>query len=86
MIIRQFRLLLLTKEHLNSRGGMDTLPDVLGVKSKFAVEKFAKQSRAFSLAELEAIYRKLLDYDVQMKTGRIKPELALDLFFAGMAR
>ncbi len=86
MIVRQFRLLLLAKEHLtlnNSRAG---LREALGLKSEYPANKAADQSREFSLAQLEEIYRALQDYDLQMKTGRISPQLALDLFIAGVAR
>jgi hypothetical protein len=31
-----------------------------------------------NLAELEGIYRRLLDYDVEIKTGRIEAAAALD--------
>ena len=49
-------------------------------------QKLAKQTRGFSLEQLEGIYRALLDNDIKMKTGRIKPELALDVLVAGLAR
>ena len=86
MIVRQFRLLLLAKEHLASGGYTNTLGDVLGTRSSFVVEKVAKQSRSFDLAQLETIYRKLQDYDVQMKTGKIEPKLALDLLIGTLTR
>lgn len=87
MIIRQFRLLLLTKEHLASGGSRDRneIARVIGAHP-FAAEKMSQQSRRFTIAQLEQIYRSLHDYDVKMKTGRIEPEVALDLLIAGLAR
>ncbi|MBC8100555.1 MAG: DNA polymerase III subunit delta [Armatimonadetes bacterium] len=84
MIIRQFRLLLLAKEHLTTGGGAGNLAAVLKVQP-FAAQTFARQSRAFSVVQLEHIYRTLGDYDFKMKTGQLKPELALDLLVAGLA-
>ncbi|MFN8376839.1 MAG: DNA polymerase III subunit delta [Anaerolineae bacterium] len=86
MIVRQFRLLLLAKEHLTSPGGSpSTVANALGIKP-YPAEKISKQSRAFSVPQLEKIYRTLADYDVKMKTGRIEPVLALDLLIASLAR
>lgn len=86
MITRQFRLLLLAKEHLTNGGGRGDLLAVLSTKSKFVADKVATQSRGFDLPTLERIYRTLHDYDVKMKTGGIEPRLALDLLVAGLSR
>lgn len=87
MIIRQFRLLLLTKEHLASGGSRDKneIARAIGAHP-FAAEKMANQSRRFTIEQLETIYRTLHDYDVRMKTGGIEPVLALDLLIMGLAR
>jgi DNA polymerase-3 subunit delta len=87
MIIRQFRLLILTKEHLDTGGSRDKneIARITGAHP-FAAEKLAQQSRRFTLPQLEQIYRSLHDYDVKMKTGRIEPELALDLFIMALAK
>jgi DNA polymerase III subunit delta len=85
MIIRQFRLLLTAKEYLVTGGYPGGISEALGVH-KFVGEKLAKQSRAFTVAKLERVYRVLLDYDLKMKTGRIEPELALDLLIASLAQ
>jgi DNA polymerase III subunit delta len=84
MIIRQFRLLLLVKEHLTTGGTPGNIGAALNIR--FGADKLATQSRGFSLEQLESVYRRLLDYDWQIKTGRIAPELALDLFIASMTR
>lgn len=86
MIIRQFRLLLLAKEHLTLTGSRAGLKEALNTGSDYVANKTAEQSRRFSLADLEEIYRALQDYDLKMKTGRIKPELALDMFIAALSR
>lgn len=82
MMARQFRLLLLAKEH-GSRAGLEA---VLDTKSKFVADKADRQARFFSLEQLEDIYHALQDYDYQIKTGRIDIRLALDLIVAGVAR
>jgi DNA polymerase-3 subunit delta len=87
MIIRQFRNLLLVKEHLGSGGSRDknVIGQALGIHP-FAADKLSGQSRAFTLEQLERIYRQLLDYDVKIKTGGIDPVLAVDMLIAALAR
>jgi DNA polymerase III subunit delta len=85
MIIRQFRLLLLAKEHLTSGGSPQALSTVLGIHN-YPAEKAGKQSRSFTILQLERIYRLLQEYDWKMKTGRIEPILALDLLVASLGK
>lgn len=86
LITRQFRLLLLTREHLSGGGSAagSAIAEAIGISSSWQAEKLSKQSRAFSVPELEAVYRRLQKYDQDIKTGRIEIRLALDLFIASM--
>ena len=85
MIVRQFRLLLTAKEFLVNGGMPNQMGDELHM-NPFVAKKMTQQARAFTLSQLEQVYRALLDNDIRMKTGRIEPKLALDLLVAGLAR
>ena len=87
LITRQFRLLLLTREHINNGGSPDknTLAKVLGIHP-YPASKLAVQSRRFDVPQLDSIYRRVQQYDVDMKTGRIKPRLALELLVASLGQ
>ena len=87
MVVRQFRLLVMAKDHLDSGGSSQaqSMGRALGVRP-FVAGKLATQSRAFTLAQLERILKHLQRYDQDMKTGRIEPRLALDLLVASLAR
>jgi DNA polymerase-3 subunit delta len=85
MIVRQFRLLLTGKEYLVSGGYPNQMADALRMNG-YVAKKIAQQSRGFTLAGLERVYRSLLDNDIKMKTGRIEPGLALDLLIASLAQ
>lgn len=78
-VTTQFRNLLLAKEALLLGTSVAT---AVGARHPFVTEKFTKQARHFSLDELETIYRRLQQYDADIKIGRIDAELALDLFVA----
>jgi DNA polymerase-3 subunit delta len=77
MVVRQFRLLLLAREVLDSRGGKEEVARALGVHP-FVAEKTTGQARAFTLPMLERIYHKLLEIDEGVKTSQLTLELALD--------
>jgi DNA polymerase III subunit delta len=83
MIVRQFRLLILVKDLQQRNMPPDDLAKQIGVHP-FVARKVGEQARAFrDLAQLEAIYRRLLDIDVEIKTGVTGDVLALDLLVAG---
>lgn len=87
LITRQFRLLLLTREYLSNGGSANknALAQHLGIHP-YPASKLLVQSRAFSVSELEDIYRQLQKMDQDIKTGRITIGLALDLLAAGLSR
>ena len=45
----------------------------------YIVKKSLWQAGRFSLTELKKIYRKIFQIDIDIKTGKIEPEVALDL-------
>jgi len=89
LLINQFRRLLLLKDHLEHGGNLDSAASALGLKAnqQWLVQKqYAPQARKFSYNDLERHYRALHHYDKDIKTGRIVPRLALDLFITGLAQ
>jgi DNA polymerase-3 subunit delta len=85
MIVRQFRLLILAKERQGRGASPDQLAKDLNVHP-FVARKIGEQARSFrDLEQLELIYRRLLDIEVEIKTGQTPDVLALDLLVAGLA-
>lgn len=80
MITRQFRLLLLAREAIES--GDDPI-DTLGVHP-FVARKVLAQARRFSMPELERIYHYLLECDLAMKTSQMDDTVALDTLLASL--
>lgn len=87
MIVRQFRLLSMTRDHLDRGGGAggQAIAGAIGAHP-FVAGKLATQSRRFNAEQLDAILKRLQRYDQDMKTGRIEPRLALELLVTSLAR
>ena len=87
MIVRQFRLLVMTRDHLD-RGGearADAIAKALGV-ARYPASKLAVQARRFRAEQLDAILKRLQRYDQEMKTGRIEARLALDILVTSLSK
>jgi len=82
MITRQIRLVLQMKDMLQQKQASIDIGHTLGIASDYVIQKVREQARAHDLEQLKAIYRKLLEADISIKTGKIKGdrgELALEL-------
>jgi len=84
MVIRQFRLLLLAREIIDSRGGARQIQEALGLRD-FVAQKVYDQARRFSMSPLESIYHRLLTIDEGAKTGQVPLDLALDTLVVELA-
>ncbi len=83
MIVRQFRLLLLVREVLDNGGNTTLVMQTLNQKP-YPAEKLVKQARNFSIAQLETIYRHLLELDLTLKSGGAEDTTAIDTFIAAL--
>ncbi len=84
-VVTHFRRLLLTREYELLQGNAQGLAQALGLRPGRYLNKLQQQSRRFALADLEAIYRRLQEDDLAMKTGRLRAGLALEMLVAGLA-
>jgi DNA polymerase III subunit delta len=78
MVIRQFRLLLQVKEMSEAGASPDEIAPRIGSPPR-AVHGLQRQARNFSFSQLEHIYGRLLEWDLEVKTGVREPEAALEL-------
>jgi DNA polymerase-3 subunit delta len=83
MIVRQFRLLLLTRELLDSGNREAEIAKQLKTYP-FVARKLIGQVRNFSLNSLEEIYHKLLEVDEAIKTGQVPAEVVLDTLITSL--
>jgi DNA polymerase-3 subunit delta len=84
MIVRQFRLLIQVNELKAEQATPRDIAQALNLHP-FPARKLYNQATHFTAAQLETVYRHLLDTDVAIKSGEIDPEAALDLLVAGLA-
>jgi DNA polymerase-3 subunit delta len=84
MIIRQFRLLLQTREVLDAGGSTQEVASNVKV-STYVAGKVVSQAERFSLPALERVYQRLLEIDLDHKTGGMPGDIALELLITRLA-
>ncbi len=86
MIARQVQLILRIKELSRMRITNREMQGKLGISSEWVLKKTLEQASRYSLSRLKDVYRKLLDTDISIKTGKIDPELAMNILVAELCR
>jgi len=81
MINFQFRNLLMIRELIEKNEPYYSILKKTQLKP-FVVGKSYQQAQRFGLPELKKIYRKIFQADLNIKTGKMKAETALDLLIA----
>ena len=82
MLTRQVRLMLQAKELISLGVEEDELTARLGLTSSFVLQKTREQSNRYTLQQMKQLYQKLLQVDLNIKTGRLEEWLALDMLAA----
>jgi DNA polymerase-3 subunit delta len=86
MIARQVQLIVRIKELSRKRITNREMQGKLGVSSEWVLKKTLDQASRYSFSRLKDVYRKLLDTDISIKTGKMDPELALNILVAELCR
>jgi DNA polymerase-3 subunit delta len=81
MIAYQFRNLLIVKELIDKGTPHYAIAQKSGL-NPFVVKKTFYLCNKFSLEQLKKIYKKIFQTDLDIKSGKIHSELALDMFIA----
>jgi DNA polymerase-3 subunit delta len=84
MVVRQFRLLVQTRDLLDAGQGVDQIQSALKTHS-FVAKKLVEQARRFTLPQLKSLYRELVQIDIAAKRSETSLSLALDLFISQLA-
>jgi DNA polymerase-3 subunit delta len=84
MLARQVRLVVRAKELRRRRTPEPEMQSRLGLKSEFPFRKTLEQAQRYPLERLKAVYLRLLEADLAIKTGRYDGGLALNLLIADL--
>ncbi|MFA5878488.1 MAG: DNA polymerase III subunit delta [Candidatus Staskawiczbacteria bacterium] len=83
MIGYQFRNLLMVKDLMEKNKPYDAVVKRSGLHP-FVARKSYYQARQFSFGELKKIYRRIFEVDLNIKTGIVGPETALEMLISGV--
>jgi len=81
MINFQFRNLLAVKDLIEKGKPYYAIPKLTKLHP-FVVKKSYESAQRFTYPELKKIYQKIFEVDLSIKTGKLKPETALDMFIS----
>lgn len=84
MLARQMRMLVRAKRLAVRGNSAAEIQNRLGLASEFALQRTLEQAARYSMEQLKEVYRKLLETDLLVKTGRFDGELALTLLVADL--
>lgn len=85
MISRQVRIIFQIKELRSLKKTRNEIQNKLGLTSDFVLRKAWEQADKYSPARLRAVYHRLLETDLAIKTGQYNGDLALDILIAELA-
>jgi len=81
MINFQFRNLLTIRDLIEKNKSPYTLLEEATLHP-YVIKKSYSQAQKFKIDELKKIYQKIFQVDLAIKTGKVEPETALDIFIA----
>ncbi len=86
MLSRQLRMMIRGKELKNQGRPEGEIQSRLGLASEFALRKTLEQAGRYPWERLKEVYRKLLETDLSIKTGKYDGELALNILIAELCQ
>ena len=86
MISRQVRIVFQIKELRNLKKTRNEIQNKLGLTSDFVLRKAWEQADKYSPERLRAVYHRLLETDIAIKTGKYNGDLAIDILIAELGQ
>ena len=86
MLSRQVQMIVRAKELRNQGKSETEMQDKLGLTSEFALRRVLERADRYPIKQIMAVYHKLLETDLSIKTGKYDGELALNLLIADLCQ
>ena len=86
MLSRQVRMIVRAKELKKQGRPAMEIQNRLGLTSEFALGKTLEQAKRYPLERIKAVYDRLLQTDLSIKTGKYEGELALNILIAELCQ
>jgi len=86
MLSRQVHMIVRAKELRRQGKSKMDIQNKLGLTSEFALRKTLEQADRYPLERIKEVYRKLLEADLSIKTGKYAGGLALNILIAELCR
>ena len=86
MLSRQVQMIVRAKELRSQRKSKVDIQNKLGLTSEFVLRKTLEQADRYPLERIKEVYRKLLEADLSIKTGKYDGGLALNILIAELCQ
>lgn len=86
MLSRQLQQIVRIKEMKRLKLTNSEIQGKLNMRSDWVFKKTVDQSNRYTMERLKEVYKSILETDVAIKTGRLEPELALNVLVAELCR
>lgn len=86
MLSRQVRMIVRVKELKKQRKPEIEIRNKLGLTSDFVWQKTIEQAERYPLERIKAVYPKLLEADLSIKTGKYEGELAFNILITELCQ
>lgn len=84
-LVSHYRQLVQARHIVEEGGNEATVQKALNIRHPFPAQKLTAQARKMTRRELDHIYRRLLDYNLDIVTGKMPAELALETLVTALA-
>jgi len=86
MLARQVRMISIAQDMLKNGFNAADIRKRLDIKHDFVLQKTLRKARAFSGTGAGSFYALLVNAEMDIKTGRLEPELAMTVLVEGLSR
>ena len=86
MLARQIRMIAISQDMLTSGFKDSDIRKRLGIKHDFVMQKILQKTRVFNLHAIYSFYLQLVKAEMDIKTGRLEPDLALSVLVEKIAK
>jgi DNA polymerase-3 subunit delta len=86
LLARQVQMMVQLRDLKSQKKSSSEIQSKMGISYGFIWDKISARSEKYTMESLKTTYRKLLETDLAIKTGKLEGDLALDILIAELSK